>query len=340
MIDDKKVIGLLQAKALGCLDEDENVELQGFINEGFVFPWDELGAFQNTAAILPLALQLEIPEPELKDKIALKLIKLTEDLRIKKSLEEEQQKIPEPQELIEEEIDDVVDDFSDINETFVEPPIEVETDPIISGEIENLNTPLNVDELSFNLDNIELPGFESISVTEPAIAQNEFENLSIESEVNTFVDEPQISEPAIEELKVEDVWIEPSPIPEAEPQVFKTPEVVEVKPVIETKLVDETEDTIKQLDFTKKSVAEKVFKTLEQDFDRLKYHTEEMEGRLKRGLMIAFVVIAFLAALLVVLFFKFSSDISNQQKEIDYLKSRPTSLLINNSELLRVNHYS
>jgi hypothetical protein len=338
MIDDKKVIGLLQAKALGCLDEDENTELQSFINEGFVFPWDELGTFQNTAAILPLALQLEIPEPELKDKIALKLIKLTEELRIKKSLEEEQQKIPDPQELIEEEIDEVVDDFSDINETFVEPAIEVETEPIISSEIENLNTPLNADELSFNLDDIELPGFESVSVTDQTITQNEFENLSIESSVNTLVDEPQITAPSIEELKVDDVWIEPATEPE--PQIIIAPEVVEVKTVVETKLVEEAEDTNKQPDFTKKSVAEKVFKTLEQDFDRLKYHTEEMEGRLKRGLMIAFVVIAFLAALLIVLFFKFSSDINNQQKEIDYLKSRPTSTLFNSPEQFKTSLYS
>jgi len=324
MIDDKKVFGLLQAKALGCLDEDENIELQNFINEGFVFPWDELGIFQNTAALLPLALQLEIPEPELKDRIALKLIKLTEELRAKKSIEEEQQKTVEPEEIIEEEIDEVVDEFSEINETFEEPPIEIETDidPVVPNEIEDLNTPLSSDDLTFNLDDIELPGFESVTTTEPALPQNDLEALSAEPIVNTLLDEPQIAIPEIEELKVADVWIEPEPIQ----QLINTPEIPEVKSVVETKLVEETEDQSKP-DFTKKSVAEKAFKTLEQDFDRLKYHFDEHEKRLSHKLLIAYIIIGFLAALLVVFFFKFNSDIESQQKEIDFLKSRPTSFL-------------
>jgi len=306
MIDDKKVFGLLQAKALGCLDEDENIELQNFINEGFVFPWDELGIFQNTAALLPLALQLEIPEPELKDRIALKLIKLTEELRAKKSIEEEQQKTVEPE------------------ETFEEPPIEIETDidPVVPNEIEDLNTPLSSDDLTFNLDDIELPGFESVTTTEPALPQNDLEALSAEPIVNTLLDEPQIATPEIEELKVADVWIEPEPIQ----QLINTPEIPEVKSVVETKLVEETEDQSKP-DFTKKSVAEKAFKTLEQDFDRLKYHFDEHEKRLSHKLLIAYIIIGFLAALLVVFFFKFNSDIESQQKEIDFLKSRPTSFL-------------
>lgn len=85
MIDEQKVIGMLQAKALSCLDADENKELQDFIDEGHVFPWDELGKFQNVASLLPLALQLELPDAELKDRVALKLIKLSEQLRIQKS---------------------------------------------------------------------------------------------------------------------------------------------------------------------------------------------------------------------------------------------------------------
>mgnify|MGYP003451083704 FL=1 len=72
MIDEQKIIGMLQAKALGCIDVEDNRELQAFIDEGHVFPWDELGKFQNVAALLPLALQLELPDAELKDRVALK----------------------------------------------------------------------------------------------------------------------------------------------------------------------------------------------------------------------------------------------------------------------------
>ena len=95
MIDEQKVIGMLQAKALSCLDADENKELQDFIDEGHVFPWDELGKFQNVASLLPLALQLELPDAELKDRVALKLIKLSEQLRIQKILEEDKFEVEE-----------------------------------------------------------------------------------------------------------------------------------------------------------------------------------------------------------------------------------------------------
>ena len=88
MIDEQKIIGMLQARALGCLDENENKELQEFIDAGHLFPWDELGKFQNVASLLPFALELELPDPELKDRVALKLIKLSEQLRANKILEE------------------------------------------------------------------------------------------------------------------------------------------------------------------------------------------------------------------------------------------------------------
>ncbi|MCK7525327.1 MAG: hypothetical protein MZV64_50810 [Ignavibacteriales bacterium] len=47
MIDEHKIVGMLQAKALGCLDVEENKELQEFIDAGHVFPWDELGNYQK-----------------------------------------------------------------------------------------------------------------------------------------------------------------------------------------------------------------------------------------------------------------------------------------------------
>lgn len=92
-----------------------------------------------------------------------------------------------------------------------------------------------------------MPGFESVTTTEPALPQNDLEALSAEPIVNTLLDEPQIATPEIEELKVADVWIEPEPIQ----QLINTPEIPEVKSVVETKLVEETEDQSKP-DFTKK----------------------------------------------------------------------------------------
>ena len=51
MIDEHKIVGMLQAKALGCLDVEENKELQEFIDAGHVFPWDELGSYKKAASL-------------------------------------------------------------------------------------------------------------------------------------------------------------------------------------------------------------------------------------------------------------------------------------------------
>ena len=59
MIDEQKVIGMLQAKALNCLDQDDKSQLQDYIDAGHVFPWDELGVYQYVASLLPLTLKLK-----------------------------------------------------------------------------------------------------------------------------------------------------------------------------------------------------------------------------------------------------------------------------------------
>ncbi len=52
MIDEQKVIGMLQAKALSCLDQDDKSKLQDYIDAGHVFPWDELGVYQYVASLI------------------------------------------------------------------------------------------------------------------------------------------------------------------------------------------------------------------------------------------------------------------------------------------------
>jgi hypothetical protein len=308
MIDEQKIIGMLQAKALGCIDVEDNRELQAFIDEGHVFPWDELGKFQNVAALLPLALQLELPDAELKDRVALKLIKLSEQLRIKKILEEDKFEV-------EEELDETVDEFTNIEEPFVDPPIEIETEETVVEE--NLSVALNPDETTFNLDDVVLPGYESNEI----INEDMQESLTIESPFETLVDEAQIDYPQVEEVEVSEVLTEPEiPQPENTTQLVNE-EFTESKPL------EDSEDSNKQVDLTKKSVAEKMFKTIEQDFDTLKYHYEESERKTTRGLLVAYVIIALLLAVLIFSFFKFSSDIDGLKNEIKDLKKKITSSL-------------
>ena len=361
MIDEQKVFGMLQAKALGCLDADENKELQSFIDEGYLFPWDELGTYQNTVSLLPLTLQLEIPDAELKDKVALKLIKLRDELRAQKSLEEEKKQLEPDEELIEEEVDENVEEFTTIQEPYIEPAIEIESEQVTKDITDELNSTLNAEEASFNLDEVVLPGFEPTEISEPVPETGSLENMGTEAHAENLIQESMTETPDIEEMNVEEAWseteisqpidiegavvnneVEAKQIEEtiinAEPEIkiveetvvndeAETKQVEEtlVKEVIDTKQAEETEDADKHPDFTKKSVAEKMYRAIEQDFDYLKDHYERSERKLTRGLLISYVVMAALLALLIFLFFKFSSDINGLENEIKNLKKN-TSL--------------
>jgi hypothetical protein len=67
---------LLYAYALGCLDRDDFEKLIEHLESSESFPWQELGEYQNLAALLPSFLNVEEPSPGLKDKVARKLYRL------------------------------------------------------------------------------------------------------------------------------------------------------------------------------------------------------------------------------------------------------------------------
>lgn len=319
MIDEQKVIGLLQAKALGCLDTEENESLQEFIDAGHLFPWDELGKFQSIASLLPLALQLELPEPELKDRVALKLIKLSEQLRTSKIINADKFEI-------EEDVDEAVNEFTNIKETFVEPPIEIETEEaaVVDGDLASVLKP---DDITFNLDEVTLPGFEPTEVSENNIEEPE----PIESPFDNLVDESQIEYPQVEEVEISEVLEQPE---DRLPLVSELSVAEEVeKSNSEPEETKDIEDESKHIDFNKRSVAEKMFKAIEQDFDSLKYHFEETERKTTRGLLISFIVIAVLLALLIFSFFKFSSDINGIKNEVRDLKNKVSSSLYDKQKI-------
>ena len=127
------------------------------------------------------------------------------------------------------------------------------------------------------------------------------ESLTIESPFETLVDEAQIDYPQVEEVEMSDVLTEPEiPQPEIPQPEIPQPEIPQPENItqlvneeyIESKPTEDSEDSNKQVDLTKKSVAEKMFKTIEQDFDTLKYHYEESERKTTRGLLFAYVIIA------------------------------------------------
>lgn len=333
MIDEHKIIGMLQAKALGCLDGEENKELQEFIDAGHVFPWDELGSYQNVASLLPLALQLELPDAELKDRVALKLIKLSEQLRINKILEEDKFEV-------EEELDESVNEFTNIPETYIEPPIEIETEGTVVEE--NLSEALNPEESNFNLDEVVVPDLDGGGFSDANLQ----EDVSIESPFETLIDETEIDYPQVEEVDVEKVFDEPeTPLPDTSEQ-FDGDESENISPLINQQAIeikqseDSGEEAEEKPDLTKKSVVEKVFKTLEQDFDSLKNNVDESERKTTRGLLFAYILVAVLLALLIFSFFKFSSDINSLKDEVKDLKNKITSSLYEEQKINSDHHYS
>jgi hypothetical protein len=314
MIDEQKIIGMLQAKALGCLDPTEETDLQNYINDGHIFPWEELGLYQHAASLLPMALELEIPDPELKDRVALRLIKLSDELRIKKMSEEEKL-----------EVDEDVEEFVKVETPYFNPLIEIEPDVV---EVQDdLDTNISQDEATFNLDEIYLPGFEPVKVSEPQTTGF----TEVEVPVENVDEQTTIEMPQVEEINVEEAFAD------ADVESFTPPTENETVPdiAVEPKQVTEPEDPNKQMDLTKKSVAEKMFKAIEQDFDSLKYQFDESEKKLTRGLLISYVIIAVLLALLIFSFFKFSTDIKSLENEVKSLKKNLSSQLFINDRTNR-----
>jgi hypothetical protein len=330
MIDEHKIIGMLQAKALSCLDAEENKELQEFIDAGHVFPWDELGSYQNVASLLPLALQLEAPDAELKDRVALKLIKLSEQLRINKILEEDKFEV-------EEELDESVNEFTNIPETYIEPPIEIETEETIVEE--NLAETLNPEESNFNLDEVVLPGLDGGEVSDINLQ----EDVSVDSPFETLIDETEIDYPKVEEAEIDGVLAEPeiSQMDISEHLVNDESEITETLIANQSQEIEPDEESgnaDKKPDLTKKSVVEKVFKALEQDFDALKNNVDESERKATRGLLIAYIILAVLLALLIFSFFKFSSDINSLKDEVKELKNKISSSLYEEQKINSEHH--
>ena len=86
-MDRNKAIDLIKAKTLGCLAKDEDAEFKEYMESGEDFPWDVLGEYQNLTAMLPILLQLEVVDPEIKDNVARKLYKIIEELKAKQQAE-------------------------------------------------------------------------------------------------------------------------------------------------------------------------------------------------------------------------------------------------------------
>jgi len=131
-MEKKKAIDLIKLEVLDCLNNGDAETLRLSKQVDSDFPWKELGEYQNLAAFLSVALPLEFPVSELKDKVALKLYNMRDEIKAKLDAKK---KLEEPPVLVEEE-EIIVDEEITIDEINV-PVIEEEIAPVaVAGRIE------------------------------------------------------------------------------------------------------------------------------------------------------------------------------------------------------------
>ena len=131
-MEKKKAIDLIKLEVLDCLNngDAETIRLSKEVDSDF--PWKELGEYQNLAAFLSVALPLEFPVSELKDKVALKLYNMRDEIKAKLDAKK---KLEEPPVLVEEE-EIIVDEEITLDEISA-PVIEEEIAPVaVAGRIE------------------------------------------------------------------------------------------------------------------------------------------------------------------------------------------------------------
>jgi len=107
-MEKKKLIELIKLEVLDCLNkaDEETLRLSKEVDSDF--PWKELGEYQNLAALLPVALPIEFPVSELKDKVALKLYNMRDEIKAKLDAKKIPEEIPVLQEVVEEIVEEEI----------------------------------------------------------------------------------------------------------------------------------------------------------------------------------------------------------------------------------------
>jgi len=80
---DKAIHEMISAFAAGCMDKANFVQFKDYIKEGGELPDRELGELQNIISMIPVILDLETPDPVIKDMVAKKLIGMKDEIKTK-----------------------------------------------------------------------------------------------------------------------------------------------------------------------------------------------------------------------------------------------------------------
>jgi hypothetical protein len=111
-MEKKKLIELIKLEVLDCLNNEDEETLRLSKEVDSDFPWKELGDYQNLTALLPVALKIEFPVGELKDKVALKLYNMRDEIKAKLDAKKE----PEEPLVLKEVEEEIVDEEIKLDE--------------------------------------------------------------------------------------------------------------------------------------------------------------------------------------------------------------------------------
>ncbi|HSD62572.1 MAG TPA: anti-sigma factor [Ignavibacteriaceae bacterium] len=306
MISRQEASELIFAGVLGCLDLSDQTKLNEYIKSRGELP-PNVGEFQNIAAMLPVILTPESPDPQLKDKVARKLYRIKDEVRSRstgesvsaedfyknsrrdrqsllsgssiepeKSAPEEKRNEPEVKEIVKPPLPDSKDEKL-ITET---------KEPVIPEEFETV-TPLR-------------STFESFKSTREKVLEGNFSEEGEEKKSPEIKTEPKI--PAGEKIKTSERIITKDKIP------HKT--------------------AAKELSYYKKATTKERGKILEKAYRKKPSTIETPVGNKPLYLWIAVSVFVILFLAVAVIYLNFSSEIKNLQLNNESLRQRLNDLSV------------
>lgn len=312
---------MIQAKALGCLDNNDRKELNEFLNLGGEFPWKEYGEYQNLTSLLPIILEIEAPDVSVKDKVAKKIYDAIAELKAKKT------------------------GGSGINKPGGElnyPDTTVLGEPILEDQTE-LNLSMNEgDIIPIEPEEVELP---DSSVTENLSPEFSSEEPDISLQKN---DEQVLNEnlplgtPEVKKEDFPEEIINDSTVPESIP-LAEEPIPSSEKQSIEEKMEDKSPNIEKTAAVQSKYrnlIEEKSKRKPLEDIPLKKEKFIEPEKPQKKsgsGIVVDIIIYIILLAAIAFVYLKLSSEIQSLKEEIDLLKQN--SGILNSDSQRTLNYF-
>lgn len=323
MMDKDTAAEMIQAKALGCLDITDNKELNEFLNMGGVFPWKEFGDLQNLCSLLPIILEIETPDPLLKDKVAKRIYDAIAEQKAKMiredGLDSTSREIiyPETTVLGDQILPSETPDQQGLADIFEDVPIPETVD---SSQIDISIPP---SEPATEESTISGPGFEikstvgeEISLPEIPEIKEQFSKTELQNNdgINLDIDdleiqlepEPKTEEPLkLTELKTTEKTESISPVRSIPP----------VEPEVKSKYRQMLEEKAKR-----KPVVEDIPLKKEKFVE-----PEKPKKKSPAGLIIDIILYVLLLAAITFVYLKLSSEINSLKKEVEELKNKNQS---------------